>query len=191
MDQLKEIVREALGLELESSDINVLQMGLHAAVAYVVTVFMVRPAKKHFIGRATAFDVILGTMIESIVSGAVTGNAPFLPALAVTAVLLGMHWLFSGLALRWHGFGTLVKGKAGVLVRKGDVDTSSMRALHLTEHDLWEDLRGKGISRPDQVEEARLGRSSKLSVLKAASEPKVVDVMVRVGVQTVRIEIRT
>ncbi|MBM6583585.1 hypothetical protein ILT44_25630 [Microvirga sp. BT689] len=98
MDQLKEIVREALGLELESSDINVLQMGLHAAVAYVVTVFMVRLAKKHFIGRATAFDVILGTMIESIVSGAVTGNAPFLPALAVTAVLLGMHWLFSGLA---------------------------------------------------------------------------------------------
>lgn len=191
MDQLKEVVREALGLELESSDITVLQMGLRAAVVYVVTVLMVRLAKKRFMGRATAFDVILGIMIGSIVSRAVTGNAPFLPALAATAVLLGMHWLFSGLALRWHGFGTLVKGKACVLIRKGDVDTSSMRTVHMTEHDLWEDLRGKGISRLDQVEEARLERSGKLSVLKAASEPKVVDVMVRDDVQTVRIEIRT
>ncbi|MBM1170050.1 DUF421 domain-containing protein [Microvirga arabica] len=191
MDQLKEILREALGLELESSDINVLQMMLRAAVVYVVTVLMVRLAKKRFMGRATAFDVILGIMIGSIASRAVTGNAPFLPALAATAVLLGMHWLFSGLALRWHGFGTLVKGKACVLVHKGEVDTTSMQAVHMTEHDLWEDLRGKGISRLDQVDEARLERSGKLSVLKAPSEPKVVDVMVRDDVQTVRIEIRT
>lgn len=191
MDQLKEILREALGLELESSDINILQMGLRAAVVYVVTVFMVRLAKKRFMGRATAFDMILSIMIGSIVSRAVTGNAPFLPALAATAVLLGMHWLFSGLALRWHGFGTLVKGKACLLVRKGEVDTTSMQAVHMTEHDLWEDLRGKGISRLDQVDEARLERSGKLSVLKAPSELKVVDVMVRDGVQMVRIEIRT
>jgi uncharacterized membrane protein YcaP (DUF421 family) len=189
MDQVGEIVRVALGLGLESRDIGVLQMGMRAAVVYVVTVLMVRLAKKRFMGRATAFDVILGIMVGSIVSRAVTGNAPFLPALAATAVLLAMHWLFSGLALRWHGFGTMVKGKACVLVRKGEVDTDALRAAHMTEHDLWEDLRGKGISRLEQVGEARLERSGNLSVIKAHAEPKVMEVTVQNGVQTVRIEI--
>lgn len=189
MDQVAEIVRVALGLGLESRDVSVLQMGLRAAIVYVVTVLMVRLAKKRFMGRATAFDVILGIMIGSIVSRAVTGNAPFLPALAATAVLLGMHWLFSGIAMRWHGFGTVIKDKSRVLVRNGDVDTSAMRATHMTEHDLWEDLRGKGISRLEQVEEARLERSGNLSVIKAHAGPKVVEVTVREGVQTVRIEI--
>jgi hypothetical protein len=55
MDQVEEVVRVALGLGLESRDINVLQMGLRAAVVYVVTVLMVRLAKKRFMGRATAF----------------------------------------------------------------------------------------------------------------------------------------
>jgi uncharacterized membrane protein YcaP (DUF421 family) len=189
MDRVEEIVRVALGLGLESRDINVLQMGLRAAIVYVVTVLMVRLAKKRFMGRATAFDVILGIMIGSIVSRAVTGNAPFLPALVATAVLLAMHWLFSGIAMRWHGFGTLIKDKSQVLVRKGDVDAQAMRQAHMTEHDLWEDLRGKGISRLEQVEEARLERSGKLSVIKGQPEPKIVDVRVQDGVQTIRIEI--
>ncbi|MBM1171529.1 DUF421 domain-containing protein [Microvirga arabica] len=191
MDQIYENVRVALGLGLESKDISVLQMGLRAAIVYVVTVLMVRLAKKRFMGRATAFDVILGIMVGSIVSRAVTGNAPFLPALAATAVLLAMHWLFSGIALRWHGFGTMVKGKPCVLVSKGGVDTSALRVTHMTEHDLWEDLRAKGISRLEQVEEARLERSGNLSVIKAHAEPKVLDVTVQDGVQTVRIQIGT
>ncbi|WP_445500669.1 DUF421 domain-containing protein [Microvirga sp. G4-2] len=191
MDQVEEIVRVALGLGLESRDINVLQMGLRAAIVYVVTVLMVRLAKKRFMGRATAFDVILGIMIGSIVSRAVTGNAPFLPALAATAVLLGMHWLFSGIAMRWHGFGTVIKDKSRVLVCNGDVDTSALRVTHMTEHDLWEDLRGKGISRLEQVEEARLERSGNLSVIKAHTGAKVKEVTVQDGVQTVRIEIST
>ncbi|HEX2136294.1 MAG TPA: YetF domain-containing protein [Microvirga sp.] len=178
-----------LGAGLESRDINVWQMGLRAAVVYVVTVIIVRIGKKRFMGRATAFDVILGIMLGSIVSRAVTGNSPLLPALAAAAVLVGMHWLFSGIAMHWHGFGNLIKGKAELLVRDGSVDDKLMAACHMTEHDLWEDLRGKSISDLRQVTEARLERSGQLSVIKAKQDPKIVDVRVADGVQTVRIEI--
>jgi uncharacterized membrane protein YcaP (DUF421 family) len=105
MDEIMDAVDVALGLGLESRDLIVLQMGLRAAVVFIVTILMVRLAKKRFMGRATAFDVILGIMIGSIVSRAVTGNAPFLPALVASAVLLVMHWLFSAIALHWHSFG--------------------------------------------------------------------------------------
>ncbi len=189
MDEIMNAVDVALGLGLESRDLNVLQMGLRAAVVFIVTILMVRLAKKRLMGRATAFDVILGIMIGSIVSRAVTGNSPFLPALAAAAVLLGMRWLFSGIALRWHGFGSLIKDEPRTLIRDGQVDEQAMRKSHMTEHDLWEDLRGKSVSDLKQVSEARLERSGQLSVIKAKSEPKVVEVKVAEGVQTVRIEI--
>ena len=189
MDEIEGVLRLVLGLGIDSNEINAAQMGLRAVVVYVVTVLMVRLAKKRFMGRATAFDVILGIMLGSIVSRAVTGNAPFLPALVASAVLLVMHWVISATALRWHTFGGAVKGHSEVLVRDGQIDWTAMRRAHMTEHDLWEDLRGKGISHLERVAEARLERNGQLSVIKAQHEPKVLEVRVAEGVHTVRIEI--
>jgi uncharacterized membrane protein YcaP (DUF421 family) len=178
-----------LGLGLESRDINVVQMGLRAVVVYVVTVLIVRLGKKRFMGQSTAFDVILGIMLGSIVSRAVTGNAPFAPALAASAVLIAMHWLFSRIAMHWHGFGWMIKGRTAVVLRDGTVDWTVMRKSHMTEHDLWEDLRADGVADLRQVAEARLERSGRLSVIKSRHEPKVLDIKVADGVQTIRIEV--
>jgi uncharacterized membrane protein YcaP (DUF421 family) len=164
-------------------------MGLRAAVVYLVTLLVVRLAKKRFMGRATAFDVILGIMLGSVVSRAITGNAPLVPALTAAAVLIVMHWTLSGIALRWHGFGHAIKGHSVTLVRNGQADKHAMRRVHMTENDLWEDLRTKGVSNLDRVAEARLERSGQLSVINAKSEPRVVDVRVVDGVQTIRIEV--
>jgi uncharacterized membrane protein YcaP (DUF421 family) len=191
MSDIEDLARFLLGAGLESKEINALQMGLRAAIIYVVTVVIVRLGKKRFLGRATAFDVILGIMLGSVVSRAVTGNAPMLPALAASAVLVVMHFVFSGIALRWHGFGSLIKGSPRLLVRDGSVDAQNLRKAHMTEHDLDEDLRSKSVSRLDEVAEARLERSGQLSVIKAKSEPKVIEVQVAEGVQTVRIEIKS
>ena len=64
-----------------------------------------------------------------------------------------------------------------------------MRTAHMTEHDLWEDLPGQSISHLEQVAEAPLERNGHLSVIKAQHEPKIVEVRVAEGIQTVRIEI--
>jgi uncharacterized membrane protein YcaP (DUF421 family) len=155
---------------------------VRAVAVYIVTVLIVRLGKKRFMGRATAFDVILGIMLGSIVSRGVTGNAPFFGALAASAVLLLMHWLFSAIALHWHGFGWLVKGRSVVLVRHGAVDEKVLRKVHIAEKGLWEDLRTKGISDMRQVAEACLERSGQLSVIKAKQEPRVIEVSVAEGV---------
>ncbi|MBL0406823.1 DUF421 domain-containing protein [Microvirga aerilata] len=83
----------------------------------------------------------------------------------------------------------LIKDKPRTLIRDGQVDEQAMRKVHMTEHDLWEDLRGKGVSDLKQVAEARLERSGNLSVIKARQDPKVVEVRVQDRVQVVRIEI--
>jgi uncharacterized membrane protein YcaP (DUF421 family) len=189
MNSIEDALRWALGLGLQGEEIKVMQMGLRAVIVYVVTVFIIRLGKKRFMGGTTAFDVILGIMLGSIVSRAITGNAPFFGALAASVVLLVMHWLFSAMALRSRRFGWAVKGGSEVLVRNGEIDWDMMRKTHMTEHDLREDLRSKGISNLREIAEARLERSGELSVIKAKQEPKVVEVGVADGTKTIRVEL--
>ena len=189
MDAIEALLRLVLGLGSESRELTAAQMALRAAVIYVVTVAMVRFGKKRFMGRSTAFDVILGIMLRSTMSRAITGNAPFVPVLAAAGVLIAMHWLFSAIALRWRGFGPLVKGHPQVLIRDGAIDRRALRRAHMGERDLWEDLRAKGVARLEQVAEARLERSGELSVIRARPEPKIIEIAVAGGVQTVRVEL--
>ncbi|MBP2312582.1 DUF421 domain-containing protein [Azospirillum soli] len=189
MDEIAAVVRFALGLGLDGKELGLGQMVLRAVVVYVVTVAMVRLGKKRFMGKATAFDVILGIMLGSVVSRAITGNAPFVPALGAAAMLIALHAAISAIGCRFHGFGWLVKGDARLLVRDGTVDWAAMRRAHLTQRDLDEDLRRHGMTGVDQVTEARLERNGDISVIKAKSAPKVVEIAVADGVQTVRVEL--
>lgn len=186
---MDDALRLLIGSGLESKEIGVAQMMLRAAIVYLATVLMVRMGKKRFMGKTSAFDVILGITLGSVVSRAVTGNAPMLPALAASATLVALHWAVSAVACRWHGFGHLFKGGTRMLVRDGTVDAAQMRAAHLTAHDLEEDLRRKGLTDPAQVAEARLERNGDISVIRAKREPRVVEIRVADGVQTVRVEL--
>jgi hypothetical protein len=82
VDGIEGLLRLALGLGAGEEQLNAAQMALRAVVVYVVTVIIVRLGKKRFMGQGTAFDVILGIILGSIVSRAITGNAPFFAALA-------------------------------------------------------------------------------------------------------------
>lgn len=189
MDEVAAAVRFALGLGLDGKELGLGQMALRAAVVYVATVAMVRLGKKRFMGKATAFDVILGIMLGSIVSRAITGNAPFVPTLGAAAVLLALHAAFSAIGCRFHGFGKMVKGGARLLVRDGTVDWAAMRRAHLTQGDLDEDLRRHGMTDVSGVAEARLERNGDISVITAKDAPRVVEIAIADGVQTVRVEL--
>ena len=190
MDEVNHILEWAFGVGGSSVHINAPQMALRAVVVYAATVLIVRMGKKRFMSRATAFDVILGIMLGSMVSRAIAGTTPLAPTLAASATLLALHWLFSAGAVRWHGFGEAIKGRSRILVKDGRIDTDALRASHMSDRDLWEELRGKSISDLSEVEEARLERSGNLSVIKAKPEPKVIEIAVADGVQTVRVELR-
>lgn len=184
-----EALERIIGLGKEAMDLEIGEMALRAAIIYVVTLAIVRLGKKRFMGSGTAFDMIIGIMLGSMASRAVTGNAPMAPTMAACAVLVAMHWLFSAIAVRSHGFGVLIKGRDRLLVRNGKIEAPMMRKTHMTERDLEEDLRGEGVDDIGKVAEARLERNGRVSVVEAAGAPKIVEVQVAAGVQTVRIEL--
>ena len=122
MDELATLSSSVLGLGAGEDHVTAAQMALRAAIVYIVTLIMVRLGKKRFMGQATAFDMILGIMLGSIVSRAITGNAPFFPALAAAGLLIAMHSMFTGMALRSYRFGNMIKGHPRLLVRDGKIE---------------------------------------------------------------------
>ena len=160
-----------IGLGLESKDITFWQMSLRAVIVFILAVAMIRIGHKRFMGRNTALDVMLGIVFGSIVGRAITGNAPFFPALASSLILVLMHWLFSFLAFHTGWFGDLVKGKKNLLVQDGEIQWKEMKSSHITEDDLSEALRNKG-EEPDvkRVKSAHLERNGDISLIMSSSE---------------------
>lgn len=166
MEQAWGLVEQALGLGLEGKDLSAAQMSLRAVVVFVAAIAMLKVGDKRFMGKSTGLDVLLGIVFGSTVSRAITGNAPFGPTLAAAVVLVLLHWLFSAVAFRSHGFGKLVKGDKRLLVRGGEIQWPAMRKSHVTTHDLEEALRQKGEeSDVSRVREAHLERNGDLSLI--------------------------
>lgn len=157
---------DPLGLDLQGQDLRASHMALRALVVYVIALAIFRIAKKRFLGQATAFDVMLGVISGSVVSRAITGNAPFVPTLSAAVALMVAHWAFSGLSARWHLFGLLVKGAPTTIIRHGKIDRRALAREHMSERDLDEQLRAHGLRDPEQVSEARLERNGQLSVVR-------------------------
>jgi uncharacterized membrane protein YcaP (DUF421 family) len=169
--QIQSFLDQALGLGLENKDLNVGQMSLRALVVFVLAIAMIRIGNKRFMGKNAALDVLLGIVFGSMISRAITGNAPFTPTLVASFVLVLLHWVLSAIAFRSQWFGTLVKGHDSLLVRDGEIQWEAMRKAHVTEHDLQEMMRNSG-HQPDvsQVAAAHLERNGDISVIMRESD---------------------
>lgn len=179
-------------LGIDSGDLTVWQMGLRAVIIYITAIIFVKVGEKRFMGKNTAFDMILGIMLGSVLSRAITGNAPFIQTVAAGALLVSLHWLFAVASYYSDWFGSLVKGGERTLIRDGSIQWDNMRKSHITRKDLEAALYINGrVSDPSEVKIARFERSGDISVIPRDKEKelRVVEITVRKGVQAVRVEL--
>ena len=165
-ETIQSALDQALGLHLEAKDLGALHMSLRALIVFGAATAYIRIGSRRFIGRSTSFDVVLGIIFGSVVSRAVTGNAPFGPTLAAGLTLVALHWILSAIAFRSHRFGNFVKGVPRVLVRDGEIQWKTMAECHISQHDLDEALRVHGLP-PDvsRVRQATMERNGDISVI--------------------------
>jgi uncharacterized membrane protein YcaP (DUF421 family) len=190
MDAIVHATNTVLGLSLNPDDLGAGQMALRAVLVYVAGLIIVRLAKKRFMGRHSAFDSVLLVILGSVLSRAINGTAAFFETLGASLVLVGAHWVTGYAAYHSHRFGDAVKGYESELVRDGVVDETRMRKHHISEHDLDEALRLQGnTTQLSDVATAHLERSGDISVITRRRDPRVVDVAVAPGTQTVRIQL--
>jgi len=154
-----------LGINLK--DLNILQMSLRAVIIYLSALITVKIGDKRFISKTTAFDLIFGIIIGSVLSRAINGHASLIPTLFTAFVLVGMHWLIGALAFKFKLFGSLIKGKTKILIKDGKINWKEMKAAHLTEDDLKLELRYEtGKTKIEEIETAYFERNGKISFIK-------------------------
>ncbi len=142
------------------------QMVCRGTLIFFYTLLLVRFGGRRIFGKNSSFDIVLGVILGSIMSRALTANAKFIPTLAAATALVLLHWILAELSQRLPGFGHLVKGTEVRLVDDGQVLPEALNRTNLTEHDLMEALRtGGGTMTLEKVKAAYLERSGEISVV--------------------------
>ena len=108
-----------LGVGQEPKSLSFLQIALRGLIVFTVTLVMVRMGDKRFLSKKTAFDVILGLILASMLARAVNGSAALWQTLGGGFVLVAFHRLLAMGSRRWHAFGILVKGTSDLVVQDG------------------------------------------------------------------------
>src|SRR5436190_21620476 len=167
MNTLSQFFEPLLGLGVEPKGLTFLQVSLRGVIIFIATLVMVRLSSKRSLAEKTAFDAALIVIIASVLARAINGSAPFFPTLGIGFVLVLLHRLLGILAYYSHGFGILIKGKAGVLVQNGKLQKKNMWLNHISKHDLEEDMRLDAQTDDlSQIKVARVERSGDISFIK-------------------------
>jgi len=160
----------ALGLGREATALTFVQISLRGIVVFAATLAIVRCGDRRFLSGKTAFDVVLGFILASMLARAVNGTAAFFPTLGGGFVLVTLHRVMAYWARRSHVFGNLVKGRSDVIIRDGRLDGLAALRNRLSDHDVLEDLRLHG--NVNAVSDVALGvfeRNGRISVVRRRS----------------------
>lgn len=188
LDGIWDLVQTLLGVGEE--ELNAGEMAVRAIVTFGVTVAILRLGDKRMFGKGTTFDTVVAIMIGSVMSRAITSSSSLLATWAAGMVLVWLHWLLGIMTFKFDWFGPLVKGNPVLLIKDGEVQQEGMREGSITPNDLEQALRVAGnTADPTDIQRAYLERDGSISVVSSKREPRILDISVADGVQTVRIAI--
>ncbi len=161
-----EFLNSAFGVGQEATHLTILQVCLRAILVFAASLCIVRMADKRFFAKKTAFDVILGFILASMLARAINGSEQLGPTIAAGFVLALLHRLMGRFACIWPSLAPIFKGHTQTLIEDGHVKPDALRKHGIAEDDLLEELRLHGVESPEEAKRACLERSGEISVIK-------------------------
>jgi uncharacterized membrane protein YcaP (DUF421 family) len=147
--------------------INVAQECSRALVIFLFGLAMLRLSGRRTFAQWSALDTIIIVVAGSALGRAMTANAPFIPTLAAVAVLVGLHVLFAWGVTRSRLVSKVVEGSPIILGENGSLNEDRRINYLISEADLGEALRQRGIDHPSQTKTITLEPSGSITVIKA------------------------
>lgn len=141
------------------------QMSIRAAIIFVYAILLYRLAPRRSFSNLSAQDIVLTVILGSSLSRALTGNAPLIPTLVATGLVVALYVGVTAIAPHSQIVSRLVKGRPITLVREGKVDWPAFRSAQFGENDITELMRLNGLRELSEVEEAHLERNGQVSVI--------------------------
>lgn len=147
--------------------IDVAQECARAVVIFLFGLTMLRLSGRRTFAQWSALDTIIIVVAGSALGRAMTANAPFVPTLAAVAVLVGLHVLFAWGVTGSRLISKAVEGSPIVLGENGTLHEDRLINHLISEADLGEALRKRGINHPSQARIITLEPSGSITVIKA------------------------
>ena len=169
---------------------TVWQVAVRVVITYVCTILIIKAGHKRFMAQSTPFDAVVGFILGGVMSRAVNGQASFFPTLLGGFLLVMLHWATGWLALRWSAFYTFVKSESHLLMKDGEFFKGIMRKHLIDTDEIKMYMRQTAnVDQFEDIKSATLERSGMIAIVKKPpkSEPKIIEVAVQEGVQTVRV----
>jgi uncharacterized membrane protein YcaP (DUF421 family) len=151
----------------DGTNLGALQILARGALVFSVALILLRVASRRFLGRYSAFDWVLSIILGSVLSRAITGSAPLFPTVAVSTLLMALHWGLGALASRSAVLAKVVHGEEHLLVRDGAILKEELSRHHLTAEDVLEEVRYQlHTSTLEDVKRGVLERNGRISVVR-------------------------
>ncbi len=145
---------------------EVFRVVINSIVVYFSAIFMMKIGDKRVLGKNTTFDILLGIILGSVLSGAINGSSKLLPTLAAAFTLVIVHWVMAWASYRWPGMSNFFKGRVWTLVKDGQLQEAMMRKTHVSQFDMEAAMRLDGRQLDlSEVKLACLERDGSISVV--------------------------
>lgn len=143
------------------------QVVFRSAFLFLLGLTLLRLGKSRLMGGATVLDVLVTLTVGSILSRGILGSTALSSCVIATTTLVVLHWIGSRLAMSSHWWGNLLKGHSYRLVSNGSIQWDNLRQSHMSEHDLYEQLRlNANVNNLDQIEAAYKERNGEVGVVR-------------------------
>jgi uncharacterized membrane protein YcaP (DUF421 family) len=150
----------------EGTDLSPLQMAARAVLVFTFTLLFIRLSGRRSFGMHMPIDNVVTILLGAVLSRAIVGASPLIGTLLAGLVIVILYRLASGLAVYSKWFGRIVKGKVEIVYDEGKFYKDKMSRCMVTEKDLEEQIRLKGIDSFDKVKSIHVERNGEISVVK-------------------------
>jgi uncharacterized membrane protein YcaP (DUF421 family) len=175
MDEIRNAIVAVFGFDRGPLDLDSLQVAARAVVVFAAGLVIMRLGSRRFLGKATPFDVMLGFLLGSLLSRAISGTAAFMPTIAGTLVIVLLHRVLATIVFHRHKLGLLVKGRPLVVIEDGAVRQDVAKRMRLTPGDIEEALHMHGVMSAAEVRLATLERNGVITVIQKPAVVRPVD----------------
>src|SRR3989344_4532549 len=137
-------------------------------IIYLFTLAMLRIAGKRRLAHLSGFDILIIIALGSAVGDVMVypeSTVPLFDGILVVFLVIFLQIATSKLTEHHKTLAYIVHGKGTELVRNGRIVLHNLEAEDVTEEELYELLREKGVSNASEVKEAVLERSGELGVI--------------------------
>ena len=147
-------------------NVSLWQECARAVLIFFYGLALLRLSGRRTFAQWSALDVVLSIVIGSSLSRAMIGSAPLLGTLAACAALVALHVLLAHGVARSPAFSAIVEGSPVELGKDGAVDERQRLRHMISEGDLMESLRKKGIEDVRRTKRIVLEASGDITVIK-------------------------